>query len=89
MSKHTPGPWRYMYGGNIVSPSSELVARVPRPNGEGATATRDANGRLIATVTDLLEACKIADAWFTEQGDNDTHAMVVRAAIAKATGKSQ
>ena len=31
-----------------------------------------------------VEALKVADAWFTEQDDNDTHAEVVRAAIAAA-----
>jgi hypothetical protein len=33
-----------------------------------------------------VEALRVADAWFREQDDNDTHAEVVRAAIAAAGG---
>jgi hypothetical protein len=99
MIKHTPGPWSLKktsgYSCGPVAKSKGYNIEGPQgtvfhlPTAGLCQETANADAVLAAAAPDLLAACEVADAWFREQGDNDTHAEVVRAAIAKAKGESQ
>jgi len=58
MSKHTPGPWNYRYGGMSVYPEANAdvdIARVYQYRPMSAEEN-EANARLIAAAPELLEA---------------------------------
>lgn len=104
MSKHTPGPWRYIQrgtqvwgksvGGCQMIESEHLIADVC---GWGhlqylpdGVEVQDANGRLIAAAPDLLESLKAMVKMITRT-DMEFMPEVHQAcaAIAKATGEQQ
>lgn len=77
------------------TPDSEYkteVARVYCENRKGATV--GPNARLIASAPELLEALEIAEvildsvAFVSEDGDTEKPLKIIRAAIAKAKGKT-
>lgn len=100
-TKHTPGPWRVEQDGNM---NPNLTFRICGPwihrkssarQPYHALADTEANARLIAAAPELLEALKLA----YQQFDDAIHcrrpsmhpleyAKVLRAAIAKAEGRS-
>jgi hypothetical protein len=95
MSKHTPGPWRYMSGTHSVYASeNKAVAQIYGPR-KSANPERDANARLIAASPCLLAAAETARAALSEllmTRDPVVYADALRAldsAIAKATGEAQ
>ena len=95
MSKHTPGPWKAVYGTSRklwVRDSGGFLCFMTEPfrypNQDGRYAIEilemEANARLIAAAPDLLEALK--DARFALYG-NGAGNPKIDAAIAKAEGK--
>lgn len=86
-AKHTPGPWIHEGHGDITGTENGrkydvacVYLRIP-------AGRQDANARLIAAAPDLLEALRmmLTEAVF----DGTTGTDAARAAIAKATGKTQ
>ena len=92
MSKHTPGPWRYMAGTHSHYDSEgKAIARVYGPRGIDCSR-RDANARLIAAAPDLLEALKGMLSRTDGQAIYnfmEPQREAARAAIAKATGENE
>ncbi len=89
MSKHTPGPWRYMAGTHSHYDSEgKAIARVYGPRGIDCSR-RDANARLIASAPELLEALKAVQAFIEGEPDAVEPFGLVRAAIAKAGGNDE
>lgn len=98
-TKHTPGPWaitRYSTSDGqlrIVTDDNQALPLASVNYGDGITMkTTAANARLIAAAPDLLEALKkvlaFAEAPVSMSADHDGILAEVRAAIAKATGKT-
>ncbi len=88
MSKHTKGPWEQrtfaIYAGK------ELIAHTGGTLGAGPkTMEQEANARLIAAATDLLEACKamLSSPTYGNEPSDEAVEMTI-AAIAKAEGQS-
>ena len=96
--KHTPGPWQWtQHFDPTISIYKDGFGTLARLY-DSAAGTGKANARLIAAAPDLLEALKtlvpMLDEWHKEHpdcvGDKEPHAIkAARAAIAKATGKTQ
>jgi len=73
-----------IYIGKVSGPGGDCVDTVdPRVYTEEPEAYIhwDVYSRVTAQRDAAVEALRVADAWFREQDDNDTHAEVVRAAI--------
>ena len=86
MSKHTPGPWKFI---DIIgccaieTPSRQLLKYI------SPTATNVANARLMAAAPDLLEALEEFMAHGEQAFGHDFDVMIkARAAIAKAIGET-
>ena len=99
MSKYTPGPWeigkplmRFMHAEisarGYHKDQRLIIAHVDSV--DGFKGNSRANAHLIAAAPDLLEACKAAIKWMTEQGNpQDYHAYAAcRTAVEKAEGNS-
>lgn len=99
--KHTPGPWLFdeighrEFAPNITTKDGNKLFDVRgwgyltgskgmKP--EAATEEQGANGRLAAAAPDLLAACKEAERH--HQGHHSAVGKMLRAAIAKAEGRS-
>jgi len=79
MSKHTPGPW-YVSNGTQIRSQRDQIAKVwMMRNGEG-----NANARLIAAASDLLEALEYA----VKQVPELAGVPGIKAALAKARGEA-
>ena len=85
--KHTPGPWHcvcddgywYIYGSNDFQIDNTFNSTQPK--------TVEANRTLIESAPDLLEACKLAETWFSGSVLSPMEQTIVkklRAAIEKA-----
>lgn len=90
MSSHTPGPW-VRRDGSAYKPSSEIVVEADgSPIGWHAYGRDDeaiANGQLMASAPELLEACIAMLAAFDAETDRQAEAMRAAAdAIVKASG---
>ena len=90
MSKHTPGPWRWVSGTELRGRRQSVVLEA-LPRGVARLDMTPANARLIAAAPELLDALELN---LVEQGRagaefglGDTPGMIAaRAAIAKAQG---
>jgi len=87
-AKHTPGPWEVTFEGHRLSVFAKGYGfihthEVPHVN-TGATATANANSRLIAAAPELLEACKA----IRSRGICEVTKLLCEQAIAKAEGRS-
>ncbi len=102
MSKHTPGPWRVVFGNRlgIHGPKDEIGWPKPIVYNAGLCTDEEAqaNAQLIAAAPELLEA--LEDAWkemagwswtgsADRKGPYDEHRARIRAAIAKAKGETK
>lgn len=92
MNKHTPGPWKYSKengspttGQHMISGAKPGYLAEVRDCGSGCV---EANGRLIASAPDLLDALQlVVDT--TENGGWPSAVLVIaKAAIAKARGEA-
>jgi hypothetical protein len=84
--KHTPGPWRIRWltnGWPVITSDAHDIADL-RLNGNGLPHV-EANARLIAAAPELLEAA-IAVRHYLPMDCEE--AMMLRAAIAEATGRA-
>lgn len=89
-TKHTPGPWRYRLRGSgkgcdVLAGEGRQV-EVVAYDVHGRTAEADA--ALIAAAPDLLDALRLAEEWLVSVGADGSPLTAVRAAIAKAEGRS-
>ena len=96
MEKHTAGPWRFSYYGEVRAENNDVVARVAEYGTQSETPDAAiANARLIAAAPELLAALQE----ISERGPLDGYGSVsalrlrlvatqsiARAAISKATG---
>lgn len=85
MSKHTDGPWNF-----VVSDEDELVYDITPTDAIGgvvAIAYNEANAKLIAAATELLEACitTLRTVALCDCGQPDCATTKLRGAIDKAT----
>lgn len=95
--KHTPGPWKWFVGKD-VDPTKPHIRHFVGANGQGFALTvglgveeDTANGNLIATAPELLEALKRSPhdvSCHPSEGRHSERCMEVRALIAKAEGRS-
>lgn len=100
-AKHTPGPWHY--NSSVDTDSDRWLACVSTMPDSGQDASpvifafdeeykpSEADASLIVAAPDLLAACEAALAWRKAQGimaEEPAWCRVVRAAIAKAEGRS-
>ena len=81
MTKHTPGPWRY-----LVDPEGKFGI-YPEGGGFLAITDHEANARLIAAVPELLEAAKGILLCSALKYQCSQCMTPLEAAIAKAEGK--
>lgn len=96
MASHTPGPWvlgecRRMTVGGFGFPVADKDGNTPafvaswRDN---AAEEGSANARLIAAAPDMLAALKAAERWMSGEGIATDALDMVRAAIARAEGRT-
>lgn len=93
MSDHTPGPWTYDGGAQIVEEARPHMRVLFLPSDHHEYASSKPNARLAAAAPDMLAALEAVEEWWlTVQMHKESGApyaiFAVRAAIAKATGKS-
>jgi hypothetical protein len=101
--KHTPGPWSVRADTGRIAMMSDLRVQA-REHADGLNLLKPiarlylqgsevkANARLIAAAPDLLEACRAAYAWFTDDvltDDARKAVILLREAIAKATAAGE
>lgn len=100
MSKHTPGPWKFVPSDDTPGHREPAVVYIKNKRFEfsGGIAfdahETEANARLISASPDLLAACKVADQFLDHLANSwevcrHTQAMIdqIKAAIAKAEGR--
>ena len=96
MTKHTPGPWilnphdSCLISGHRNGWHSNIAKTVVIPGHDSERyAIAAANARLIAAAPDLLEAAKIAEAYFKVIGYKPVeHLKIIIDAIRKAEGEN-
>lgn len=89
-AKHTPGPWAYdQAGGEVYYADGDVEPVIAGIEQDGTSEEQaDADGRLIAAAPDLLDACERAEWWLSTHPEGSAMRDVLRAAIAKAEGRS-
>lgn len=102
MSKHTPGPWKWLHNldGHSMTINKDSKTPIAGISGMGLHVGQDvaeSNARLIAAAPDLLEAQRdlvnLAEAAMKQANNNgaeydiDGELAAARAAIAKAEGQ--
>lgn len=90
--KHTPGPWKAGYWGDVVVDSfGVFIASLRAPKDEMSyEAERDANARLIAAAPELLDLLKRINWAFYVDGTTKAVKQVMaetKGIIAKAEGR--
>jgi len=88
---HTPGPWEYDGGAQIVEVARPHMRICFLPSDHADYASSEHNGRLIAAAPDLLRALQNISAGLNSEFDSTPRILAAevkaaRAAIAKATG---
>lgn len=90
MSKHTPGPWKQqsylLYASQMGKAEYPIHAK---KRGLIAKAYKDSDACLIAAAPDLLEALQTFPGFTDDATIGDTWIETMRAAVAKATGKTK
>ena len=88
--KHTPGPWQWtQHFDPTISIYKDGFGTLARLY-DSAAGTGKANARLIAAAPDLLEALvQFVDEFYGCYADGEPAMIKARAAITKATGKTQ
>jgi hypothetical protein len=95
MGEHTPGPWEYDGGAQIVESARPHMRICFLPSDYHEYASSKPNARLIAAAPDLLEALKMARDCISycrrahkdaQSGEGVPVELFLDAAIAKATG---
>ncbi len=97
--KFTQGPWKYMRASRQNSGRIATVGRVgeyvvgpdhgsPEKADYSDHGSDEDDARLIAAAPELLEACRKAEEWLGGWASADPYIVVIRAAIAKATGSA-
>lgn len=90
-SAHTPGPWvqNSANAEEIIAPDDvQVIARIPGAKTGLYNRAAPANARLIAAAPDLLEALRAAEDWLDGWVSAEPQLAMIRAAIAKAEGRS-
>ncbi len=97
MNKHTPGPWNTIWiDGTHVIDANGGKTDIAHIINRGNPDTTEANARLVAAATDLLEACQAVidemEAVFVDTDEMAPEWVAIgnmcREAIAKATGET-
>ena len=89
-AKHTPGPWQWtQHFDPTISIYKDGFGQIARLY-DSSAGTGKANARLIAAAPDLLDALvQFVDEFEGCYADGEPAMIKARAAIAKATGKTQ
>ena len=70
---HTPGPWGYSEKGEIYRGNNPIASVIPSFGWFNKTAEDEANARLIANSTEMLEQCKLFEKVLSEGDLSATH----------------